>query len=82
MAKIKLKDVFQPPKPYGTVTVGTKGQIVLPSGLRKKLNIKPGDQLFVVLKFDQLIGLIRANDLRELHASLEREMKAFNVNLG
>lgn len=32
---------------YGTATVGTKGQIVIPADAREELNIKPGDRLYV-----------------------------------
>ena len=35
-------------KLYGTATVGTKGQVVIPSDAREELNIKPGDRLYVV----------------------------------
>lgn len=35
-------------KCYGSTKVGTRGQIVLPIELRKKLNIKKGELLFVV----------------------------------
>lgn len=35
------------PKIYSTVTVGTKGQVVIPSEVRRILNIKPGDKLIV-----------------------------------
>jgi len=33
---------------YGTVTIGTKGQVVIPVKARKALNIKPGEQLIVM----------------------------------
>jgi len=33
---------------YGSVTVGERGQIVIPSKLRKKLGIKPGDKILVL----------------------------------
>lgn len=36
------------PKIYGTVTVGTKGQVVIPMKARKARNIKEGDQLIVM----------------------------------
>jgi len=32
-------------KIYGTVTVGARGQLVVPAGLRRELGIKSGDQL-------------------------------------
>lgn len=34
-------------KLYGTATVGTKGQIVIPSNARDELDIKPGDKLYI-----------------------------------
>lgn len=35
-------------KLYGTATVGTKGQVVIPADAREELGIKPGDRLYVV----------------------------------
>ncbi|HSW77736.1 MAG TPA: AbrB/MazE/SpoVT family DNA-binding domain-containing protein [Candidatus Chromulinivoraceae bacterium] len=35
-------------KLYGTSTVGTKGQIVIPSDAREELDIKPGDRMYVM----------------------------------
>lgn len=37
-------------KMYGSVTVGSKGQVVIPSDVRRILAIEPGDTLFVVTK--------------------------------
>jgi len=36
------------PKFYGKASVGTKGQIVIPVEVRKTMNIKPGDNLFII----------------------------------
>ena len=36
-------DVF-----YGSVTVGERGQIVIPADARNELNIRPGDKLLVM----------------------------------
>jgi len=33
---------------FGTATVGERGQIVIPSEARKKMEINPGDKLLVV----------------------------------
>lgn len=38
-----------------TTTVTTKGQIVIPSRMRRRLNIKNGTRLCIVEKGDQLI---------------------------
>lgn len=32
---------------YGTATLGTKGQVVIPSEARTAMNIEPGDKLLV-----------------------------------
>jgi AbrB family looped-hinge helix DNA binding protein len=43
------KSLITPDKKlYGTATVGTKGQIVIPSEARDELDIKPGDRLYVM----------------------------------
>ena len=36
------------PEVYGTVTIGQRGQVVIPMKARKALNIQPGDQLIVM----------------------------------
>lgn len=35
-------------KLFGTATVGTKGQVVIPSTAREELDINTGDRLYVV----------------------------------
>ena len=35
-------------KLYGTATVGTKGQIVIPADAREEFGIAPGERLYVV----------------------------------
>ena len=50
-------------KVYGALTVGERGQIVIPAELRKALNIKPADQLMVFAKLDKkVISLMPAKD--------------------
>ena len=34
-------------KLYGTATVGSKGQIVIPSDAREEMGLKPGDKLYI-----------------------------------
>jgi AbrB family looped-hinge helix DNA binding protein len=63
---MKRKEEFDT-KFYGSATVGTKGQIVIPSRLRKDFDIKQGDTLifigghggegFGVVKPEALLGL-------------------------
>ena len=42
-SSVSLDDLF-----YGSVTVGERGQIVVPAEARKKYNIQPGDKVLVV----------------------------------
>lgn len=60
-------------KAYGSVTVGDRGQLVVPAPLRKALNIKAGDQLIVFAKLDKrVISLMHSKDFSKF---LERAAK-------
>jgi AbrB family looped-hinge helix DNA binding protein len=50
------------PKMYGAVTVGERGQIVIPAQARKLYHIKPGDKLVVFAKSGGPIGLVPAEN--------------------
>jgi AbrB family looped-hinge helix DNA binding protein len=51
---------------YGTVKVGDRGQVVIPSKARKDFNIKPGDLLLVVAgKNRRGIVMVKADAMRE-----------------
>ncbi len=47
---------------FGMVTVGDKGQIVIPAKARKLFNISSGDELVVLGDETQGIALLKAND--------------------
>ncbi|MDE2311908.1 MAG: AbrB/MazE/SpoVT family DNA-binding domain-containing protein [Patescibacteria group bacterium] len=53
-------------KLYGTTTLGSRGQLVIPAQARKDLRLKPGDQLLVMGKYGKALGLIKAEQLQEL----------------
>ena len=36
------------PKMYGTVTIGERGQVVIPAEARKAMHIKPGDNVIII----------------------------------
>lgn len=51
---------------YGTVKVGERGQVVIPSKARKHFNIKAGDLLLVIGDRKKGgIGLIKADAMKE-----------------
>lgn len=59
---------------FGTVTVGDKGQIVIPARARKIFDIKPGDNLIVLGDEGQGLALLKEKGLLDLlrRARLER----------
>jgi len=44
-------------KCYGSTVIGEKGQVVIPSELRKKFRIEPGDK-FLVLAGERGVGIM------------------------
>ncbi len=53
-------------KAYGPVTVGERGQLVIPAELRKALHIKASDQLMVFAKLDKrIISLMPSKDFSQ-----------------
>lgn len=67
-------------KLYGTATVGSKGQVVIPSEAREELGIKTGDRLYVV---DALHGsgvvLLKEERLQEMVARMTEQIDEFRA---
>jgi len=51
---------------YGIVTVGERGQIVIPKEARDQFNIKPGDKLVVAGDIKKGIAIVKAGVMKEL----------------
>lgn len=51
---------------FGMVTVGDKGQIVIPAKARKLFNINPGDNLILLGDESQGIAIIKEKNLLQL----------------
>lgn len=65
-------------KLYGTATVGTKGQVVIPSDARDDLNIQPGDRLYVVGSVEKKwVGFLKEDQLRELVEQLTENIEKY-----
>lgn len=59
------------PKRYaGTVTVGTKGQIVIPKEVREMFAIAPGDTLMVLADPEKGIALPPKDEFGQLFAAI------------
>lgn len=58
---------------YGTVTVGERGQLVIPAELRRVLHIKSGDQLMIFAKLDKkVISLMSTKDFSDFLGKAEK----------
>lgn len=65
-------------KLFGTATVGTKGQVVIPADAREELGIKPGDRLYVVGSTkSQWVGFLKEDQLRVLVDSLTENIEKY-----
>lgn len=53
-------------KLFGTTTIWTKWQIVIPKEVREKLNLHPWDSVTIVTKDDVAIAIVKNQDLKEL----------------
>lgn len=53
-----------------SVTLSSKYQIVIPSDVRKAMNVKPGQEFWVLYESGQ-IKLIPKRDIRELRGTLK-----------
>lgn len=58
---------------HGSVTVGTKGQIVIPKEARDMLAIEEGDSLLTITKYGKYVGFVRTDDIPELLELLKQE---------
>lgn len=61
---------------FGVVTVGDKGQVVIPAKARKIFAIKPGDQIVILGDESQGIALLKADSFLQM-ADMIREGHVF-----
>ncbi|HOU36288.1 MAG TPA: AbrB/MazE/SpoVT family DNA-binding domain-containing protein [Candidatus Omnitrophota bacterium] len=65
-------------KVYGTVTVGERGQVVVPAKIRKMYGLSPGDKLIVLAREGAPIGFVPVsafNAFIEQHEQFITQMK-------
>ncbi len=61
---------------YGMVTVGERGQIVIPAEARRELNIEPGDKL-IIMRHPVYAGFVafKMQSIREFLEMFQREVE-------
>lgn len=65
-----IEEVF-----YDTVTVGERGQVVIPARARKELEIKPGDKLIVLRAMGKAgVVLVHAKHLETIFNRLTKHV--------
>ena len=65
-------------KLYGTATVGTKGQVVIPADAREAFDIKAGDRLYVVGSSKAgMVGFLKEEQLRALLEHLTDNLEQY-----
>ncbi|MGX8692214.1 MAG: helix-turn-helix domain-containing protein [Clostridia bacterium] len=60
---------------FGTVTIGDKGQIVIPVKARRLFHLEPGDALVVLGDEEQGLALLKADFFLEMSRQLQEKMK-------
>lgn len=69
-------------KLYGTATVGSKGQIVIPAEARDEMDIQPGDRLYVIGSMEKrVIGLLKQDQLEKLIEKLNLDIESLKSQL-
>ena len=60
---------------YGTVKVGDRGQVVIPVGVRRDLDIKPGNILLVMAdKYGRGLSMVKADAVRDFASKLLKDL--------
>ena len=60
---------------FGTVTIGDKGQIVIPVKARRLFHLEPGDSLVVLADENTGLALVKADFFLEMSRQMQEKMK-------
>jgi len=67
-------------KLYGTATVGTKGQVVIPADAREEMNIQSGDRLYVVGPADgSFLCFLKEDMLETMVQDMTQQIESFQA---
>jgi AbrB family looped-hinge helix DNA binding protein len=65
-------------KLYGTATVGTKGQIVIPASAREAMELNVGDKLYVIgLRKKGIAMLLKEDELDKFISQMNLHIESF-----
>ena len=60
---------------YGSVTIGEKGQIVIPQDAREKMNLKKGDRLLIFGMDDDMLAVAKLSHIEKITSHLSKKLK-------
>lgn len=63
---------------YGSVTVGEKGQIVIPQEARKIMKLKKGDRLLVFGMDNDMLAVAKLSHIEKITSHLSKKLKMIN----
>ncbi len=67
-------------KLYGTATIGSKGQVVIPADAREELGLNTGDRLYVVgIGNDGGVALLKEEMLEHIVAKMTAQVEGFKA---
>lgn len=66
-------------KLYGTATIGSKGQIVIPAEAREDLGLKPGDRLYVLSGGPGGVVFLKEEMLESMVAQMSAQVEGFKA---
>lgn len=68
--------MIQKPCFYGTATIGTKGQIVIPAKAREEFSLQTGDTVVIMgIKDHNVLSILPTEKLESLLEELTRKME-------
>lgn len=78
-----MKATLHDKKLYGTATVGSKGQIVIPAEAREELGLVAGDRLYIAGSASKkVLFCLKEEQLRALVEKMTGDLDAANQALG
>lgn len=66
-------------KLYGTATVGSKGQVVIPADAREELGLKAGDRLYVANAGPGGLVFLKEEMLENIVAQMSAQVEGFKA---
>ena len=60
---------------YGSVTIGEKGQIVIPQEARENMKLKKGDRLLIFGMDDDMLAVAKLSHIEKITSHLSKKLK-------